>query len=132
MKKILLALFFFAVLFALAYNFKERDRMGNYQADIVVTTTKSPSQFIGCLADAGVRIYGSSTCPACTNLLSYYSDFGSLDAIYFDCSSADEKIREKCYENMQTEYVPEIQINGVLFEGTGTPEVLAEITNCQL
>ncbi len=89
--------------------------------------------FIQCLADAGVVIYGSKTCPACAQLEQEYGGYEIVKPIYLDCSglgTAEE--RERCMNEMQTMYVPEIQIKGNLFKGWGSPEALAEATGCQL
>ncbi len=132
MKKIFLAVIVLILALATAFILKRNSFQIAADINVTPTTTKSPSQFIKCLAEKGVTIYGSSTCPACKNLLSYFKDFGSLDSIYFDCSSSNAKIRQKCSENMQTEYVPETQIDGILVEGRVTPEILSEKTGCKL
>lgn len=132
MKKILLAVIVLMLVLTTAFILKRNSFQFADNINVTPTTTKSPSQFIECLAQKGVAIYGSSTCPACKNLLSYFKDFGSLDSIYFDCSSSNAKIRQKCSENMQTEYVPETQINGVLIKERVTPEILSEKTGCKL
>lgn len=132
MKKIFLAAVVLMLALMTAFILKRNSLQLVDNVNVVPTTTKSASQFIQCLAEKGVAIYGSSTCPACKNLLSYFKDFGSLDSIYFDCSSSNAKIRQKCSENMQTEYVPETQINGVLIKERVTPEILSEKTGCKL
>ncbi len=91
------------------------------------------NDFIQCLADAGVVIYGSKTCPACAQLEEEYSGYKTIKPIYLDCSGLSTKEEmERCMDEMKTKYVPEIQIEGELFEGWGSPETLAEEVGCQL
>ncbi len=91
------------------------------------------SSFIDCLADAGVVIYGSSTCPACAQLEQEYGGYEVVAPIYLDCSglgTAEET--QRCGNEMKTNFVPEIQINGELFDDWGSPENLAKETGCEL
>ena len=96
--------------------------------DFVVT-----EETIQCFKDAGVLIYGSQTCPYCTQLV---EDFGGIDLIkpiYFDCSGlGDEEDSIMCSEGMQTGYVPEIQINGEVYQGSRSPQSLAERVGCEI
>ncbi len=90
-------------------------------------------EFISCLKDAGVVIYGSKTCPACADLEKMYGGYEMIKPIYLDCSglgSAEEN--ERCMEEKQTMYVPEIQINGELLEERRSPQCLSDITGCEL
>ena len=90
-------------------------------------------KFIRCLADAGVVIYGSKTCGACIGLVEEYGGYDTIKPIYLDCSEfrSQEELK-RCFEEKQTEYVPEIQIKGQLFEDWGGPQILAEVTGCQI
>ncbi len=89
--------------------------------------------FLACLEDAGVVIYGSSTCPACAQLEEEWGGKEVVDPIYLDCSGlGTTEETERCMEGIKTGYVPEIQIKGELFEGWGSPQALAEATGCQL
>ncbi len=89
---------------------------------------ESNGGFIQCLADNGLVIYGSRTCPACTQLVESLGGYEAVAAIYVECTEE----REKCNENMQTNYVPEIHLNGEVYEGSRAPRILGEITSCQL
>lgn len=86
------------------------------------------SSFISCLKDSGVVIYGSATCPACIQLLNEYENTEVLKPIYVECNTEPER----CQAEMLVNYVPAIQINGEVFDVWGSPENLAEITNCEL
>jgi hypothetical protein len=92
-----------------------------------------PDEFIQCLKENGVVVYGSSTCPACSRLEQEYGGYDKIKPIYLDCSGlGTEEETERCKEEMQTSYIPEVQIKGELFEGWGSPEALAEVIGCQL
>lgn len=109
--------------------------MSKYQSKDILSQDTSVAKntgFIECLRDNHVVIYGTHTCPACKSLLEKYLGYGDINLIYTNCSSGDEADMEKCMSEMQTSYVPEIQIDGVLLEQQGLPEVLAEITGCPL
>ncbi len=90
-------------------------------------------QIIQCLKDAGVVVYGSSTCPACAEFVQMYGGEEIISPIYLDCSGlgTDEE-SQKCVENMETVYVPEIQINGELYRGDRSPQGLLKEANCEL
>jgi len=99
----------------------------------IIAENDAVNGFIQCLANAGVVIYGSSTCPACARLEREYGGYEIVKPIYLDCSGlgiAEET--ERCRNEMKTRYVPEIQIKGELFDGWGSPQALAEATGCQL
>ena len=90
-------------------------------------------EFINCLSEAGVVIYGSSTCPACARLEEEYGGYEIIKPIYIDCSGIkSEEEREKCLEEAKTGFVPEIQIKGEVLNEWGSPETLSEITGCSL
>ncbi len=100
----------------------ENDVLGNQQA-------QSPSsEFIQCLADSGMVVYASKTCPACTSLAAQFGGYDFVENLFVFCSDD----REACDKNMQTNYVPEIQYNGNLFEGDRSIEAFAKLTNCEL
>ncbi len=91
------------------------------------------SSFIECLKDAGVVIYGSQTCPACSRLEEEYGGYEIIKPIYVDCSGiASEEDFIRCQEEIQTGFVPEIQIRGEVLDEWGSPQVLSEITGCQI
>ena len=92
----------------------------------VSTYEDSTEGMIQCLADSGLAIYGSKSCPACVNLVKSLGGMELVDPIYLECS---EEI-QKCNEEKMTNYVPEIQINGELFEGKRTLENFAKETGC--
>ncbi len=84
--------------------------------------------FIRCLDDAGVAIYGAEGCPACNALIKEFGGYEMISPIYIECMKEDER----CSQEMKTGLVPEVQIGGELFEKWASPEVLAEETGCKL
>ncbi len=84
--------------------------------------------FVQCLSEAGMKIYGSSTCPACASLVSSFGGYGAISPIYVECSQE----RDRCVQEMQTNYVPEIQVEGEVYTGSRDLESLSEITGCEI
>lgn len=146
-KNILIAVIFFVAIIGIVSiatikpgeNLNEDDSNSNNivnkedDPNLGINTDAVNDNFIQCLADAGVVIYGSSTCPACAQLEEEYSGYKTIKPIYLDCSGrGTEEETQRCMNEMKTRYVPEIQIKGELFEGWGSPETLAEEVGCQL
>lgn len=86
------------------------------------------TDLINCLADNGLVIYGSEWCPACTQLAESFGGYDAIEPIYVECT----EYQEKCSENQKTDYIPEIQIEGELYEGGRTPQDLADKLDCNL
>lgn len=103
--------------------------------DITGDVTKdqdTPSQglkgFNECLAENGMVIYGASTCPACRNLVELLGGYEEASPVYVECTQE----RQRCSQEARSGYVPEIQINGVLYQGQRSLESFAEVTGCPL
>ncbi len=109
---------------------KENNYLENKEIENDKTTNQEISDdFIKCLEDAGVVIYGSEWCPACTALVESLGGYQKVDSIYVECTIEEER----CSEEMKTEFVPEIQIKGELFEsGVIPPEVIGNKVGCEL
>jgi len=91
--------------------------------------TELPSdEFIQCLVDSGMVVYASKTCPACTSLANEFGGYDAAGELFVLCGDD----WEKCDENMQTNYVPEIQYNGELFEGGRSMQAFSDLTGCEL
>lgn len=86
--------------------------------------------FSQCLADAGVVIYGTRTCPACQRMVSAFGGYSAIAPVYVECTIN----QARCGTEMQTQYVPEVQINGVVFNAyqqpQDIPQALARATEC--
>jgi len=97
------------------------------------TNNSVDEEFIQCLAEAGVVIYGSKTCGGCSQLVEEYGGYDAIKPIYLDCSEfGSQEELKRCFEERQSEYVPEVQINGEVFEGWGSPQALSDATGCQI
>ena len=89
---------------------------------------KAMDSFVQCLAEAGVVIYGSEYCPACLHLVESFGGYEIINPIYIECSEE----RERCRAEMQTDYVPEIQIKGELYVGPRDLDSFGRAAGCQL
>jgi hypothetical protein len=83
---------------------------------------------VDCLAEKGVVIYGSRTCPACANLAEGFGGYNVIESIYVECMDEGER----CSAEKTTGYVPEIQVEGELYAGSFYPENLAVAVGCRL
>ena len=79
-----------------------------------------------CLEESGVVLYGSKYCPSCNELVNSFGGYEMVSSIYIEC---DDNI-ERCLEELKTEYVPEIQINGILYEGKKDIKEIAKEVGC--
>jgi glutaredoxin len=86
------------------------------------------TDLVSCLEEENVVIYGTSTCPHCLAVVESFGGYDVINPIYANCSEGDER----CETDKQTRYVPEIQINGELYEGERSPEAVALKVNCEL
>lgn len=86
------------------------------------------AELVNCLAERGVIVYGSKTCPACIDFADQFGGYEAIEPIYVECSEDPEK----CEQEMQGNYVPEIQIDGQLYTGPRSPEALARVTGCEI
>lgn len=106
---------------------EEEPSNGNEEGD------SSMKEFVQCLKDANVLIYGSQTCPYCAELVESLGGSNIVKPIYFDCSGlGSEEDTDRCVEEMQTGYVPEIQIDGEVYQGQRDPQTLAERVGCEI
>ncbi len=115
----------------------EEDPLPNNNGEVVEPdngeNNNDMSELVQCLQEKNVVVYGSYTCPACSQLV---DDFGGSDVIkpiYVECTGiAGEEEANRCENEMQTRYVPEIQIDGELYEGSRSPQALAEEISCEI
>ncbi len=84
--------------------------------------------FISCLYENEVVIYGTPTCPYCLQLIAEYDAYEDFEKIYVNCNED----MERCSNEMLTDGVPEVQIAGKLLQEWASPEVLTQKTNCTL
>ncbi len=90
------------------------------------------SKLIGCLAENDVVIYAAEWCPHCSDLVESLGGYENVEPIYVECSSeGTEEDQQRCQEESKTKYVPEIQIEGEVYEGNRNPESLADKVGCE-
>jgi len=80
---------------------------------------------VQCLSEADVVVYGTETCPACTQFAMQFGGYDVIDPIYVECADNPEE----CEANMQTEFVPEVQIDGIVTEDRSKAGLAAQ-TGC--
>ena len=96
-------------------------------------TDEEMAQFIDCLAENELVIYGAEWCPACGQLVDSLGGYETVDPIYVECTDeGTEQERQRCEEETQTTYVPEIQIAGNLYEGARDPVTLGAEVGCEI
>mgnify|MGYP003755288241 CR=1 FL=1 len=116
---IIILLVCIAVVFVIAFS------LGDHQPEEEVVSFEG---LIQCLAANNIVIYGTNTCPACAQLINSLGGYQAVEPIYVECNQETEQ----CIQQMKTNYVPEIQVNGELYTGSRDPQDLAEQFGCQL
>ena len=85
-------------------------------------------EFNECLAENGMIIYGSRTCPACIELIETLGGYEVAEPVYIECTEE----RQRCQDEMKGSAVPEIQFNSEAYRGQRTLEGFSEATGCSL
>ncbi|GEM_PF-1045082 len=91
-------------------------------------TEEEATDFIDCLDEGGLTVYGAEWCPACGQLAESLGGYEIVDPIWVECTVEGQR----CEEEMEGEGVPEVHINGYYETGVIPPETLAEETGCEL
>lgn len=97
-----------------------------------VDNSQDVTQLIDCLEDNNLVIYGAKYCGACQQLVASLGGYESVESIYVECSeegTVEEK--KQCRENAKTGYVPEIQIDGEVYEGSRSLSALGAKVGCE-
>jgi len=118
---ILIILIFFIIIFVNPFNITNRFINDNKENLFF-------KEFNECLAENGVVIYGTHWCPACNQLVEMLGGHDAVNSVYVECTEE----QQRCAEEAQTGYVPEIQIDGELYENIRTLEGFSEATGCPL
>ncbi len=87
---------------------------------------KNLEELISCLAENDFVIYGAEWCPACRQLVNSFGGYEIVKDIYVECSEEGER----CNEEQKTNYVPEIQIDGEVYEGSRSLSAIANEVGC--
>ncbi|MGM0482768.1 MAG: glutaredoxin domain-containing protein [Patescibacteria group bacterium] len=91
-------------------------------------TASQLEELVSCLNNADVVIYGSKTCPYCNQLVKSLGGTDNVEPIYVECS--DET--ERCRDELIGRGVPEIQIEGEMYQGSRDPEDIGSAVNCEI
>jgi len=83
--------------------------------------------FVQCLVDSDLVIYVSDTCPACTDLVNELGGYDTVEGLLVNCNEQPER----CENEKQTDFVPEIQYRGEIYEGGRSMNDLADLTGCE-
>lgn len=96
--------------------------------------TENPDmeEFVDCLAENEVVIFGSAFCGACQQFVESFGGYDVVDPIYVECSEGSADDIEKCQQEAETGYVPEIQIGGEVYEGSRDLVILGRQVGCEL
>lgn len=91
-------------------------------------TVSQLEDLIVCLNDADVVIYGTPTCPYCTKLVDSLGGSNVVEPIYVNCFEEEAR----CREEMKGRGVPEIQIEGEMYQGSRDPQDIASVVGCEI
>ncbi len=94
----------------------------------VVEEIGEMESFVNCLDDKNVTIYGSSWCPYCTDLVEDFGGYDIVDPIYVECTEDEQR----CADEMIGRGVPEIQVDGDIYQRSRELAVLGEEVGCKL
>jgi len=100
---------------------------GDTEVDGTISTMK---EFNECLSENGMAIYGMEWCPACGQLVETLGGYESAEPVYVECTEPENQ--QKCQNEMQGTAVPEIQLNGEMYQGERSLEGFSEATGCEL
>lgn len=127
---LLIAIFAYINLQKIADKSENKDVNNEIESEQIKEESKEApiDKFIQCLVDKGVVVYASETCSACKSFAEMFGGYEKVTNLFVFCG----KEIERCMNEMNTNYVPEIQINGEAYQGLRSLEGLAEATNCNL
>jgi len=86
---------------------------------------ESLQEFIGCLNDAGFKIYGATWCTYCQQLVGMLGGYDAVEDIYVECTKNEDLCKQEGVESY-----PTIKINGVVFDKQRTFENFSAETGC--
>ncbi len=101
----------------------------NYESeidDLNIFKEVTMNDFVDCLVEEGVIVYASRTCSACGHFANEFGGYEKVENLFVECTEE----RQRCSNEKKTGYVPEIQIEGELYDGNRSLYFLSEKTNC--
>ncbi|MFW6014778.1 MAG: hypothetical protein ACOCQG_06375 [Candidatus Nanoarchaeia archaeon] len=91
-------------------------------------TSTTMKEFNECLSENGMVVYGMEWCPACNGLVETLGGSDSAEPVYVECTENEQK----CQSEMQGSGVPEVQLDGEMYEGQRSLEGFSQATGCEL
>lgn len=88
-------------------------------------STEELQQFVNCLDQAGVKIYGAEWCSHCQDLVNMLGGYNVVDPIYVECTE-----NQQLCEDKDIQAYPTIIINGSKYSGARTYQALSQATGC--
>ncbi len=88
-------------------------------------STEELQQFVECLDQAGMKIYGAEWCSHCQDLVNMLGGYNVVDPIYVECTENQQLCQDKGIQAY-----PTIMINGSKYEGARTYQALSQATGC--
>jgi glutaredoxin len=96
----------------------------NNTGNVTNSTNPALDSFARCLTAKGVVMYGSATCPHCSNQKALFgSSFQYIN--YVECTEQYQLCNDKGIRG-----VPTWEINGTHYEGERTFKMLAQLSGC--
>lgn len=84
-------------------------------------------QFVSCLNSSGLKIYGTTWCGYCQQLVAMLGGYEVVKPIFIDC----DKQKEEC-ANANIKAYPTILLNGTYYTGDRTFADLSKATGCSV
>ncbi|MFO7968301.1 MAG: protein disulfide isomerase family protein [Archaeoglobaceae archaeon] len=89
-------------------------------------STEELQQFVDCLEQEGMKIYGAETCGYCQDLVNMLGGYDVVDSIYVECTENQQLCQEKGIE-----VYPTIIIDGSEYQGARSYQAFSQATGCQ-
>lgn len=88
-------------------------------------TTEQLEEFVACLNQSGMTIYGAEWCGHCQDLVNTLGGHDIVNPIYIECTE-----NKQLCQNKGIEAYPTITINGTKYTGSRTIQALSQTTGC--
>ena len=91
--------------------------------------------FVKCLSDKNIKMYGAYWCPHCMNNKEMFGDEGKILVdlgIYVECDSGGENPQPDLCSEKGVEGYPTWEINNKLYSGEMSLDKITELSGCEL
>ncbi len=90
-------------------------------------STQELQEFVDCLEQKGMKIYGAKSCGYCQQLVNMLGGYDVVDSIYVECTENQQLCQEKGIQ-----YYPTIMINDSEYQGSRTYQAFSQATGCPM